>query len=407
MANRFHRKRVLPKEINSYIATISKNFYSKKENNIYDDINFIRWAFYSVAQIFPPINEQTNSRDIPRKFMELTIIILLVVYEVADLQGIFEWIRVVPLGLIFSSLVTSFTSTIVRVCLIINRKLLMTTIDNLLRLSKCNSRQRQKDKLDLMIGFSLCFIIPIGFLLNTANLCTPGMESVLEDYVQNNCFGWSSENKWINCFIQFTMDTLVLNQQYTLPGFVIVLCCYMFSLLKRGVETFKHLTRHQQDFETFFDAYLKYSEQIYACVTQIEDSISFLLLILFGFMAFSIFTVSTFLITVSYKKITVIVAIPQLISAIFMIMGFYTASLRAVAINRSAIKIKEYIHGAVAASKSSDHSQQVLLLAMANNFPSKVVITSWKLFVLKRNFIWGTLSGLFTYGVILSQLGQS
>ncbi|GFT29588.1 uncharacterized protein NPIL_326841 [Nephila pilipes] len=403
--NRFHRGRIFPKEI-SYIATFSKNIYSQQEKNIYGDINFIRRSFYSVAYIFPSNNDQTNSRDLARKFMEFIIIVLLIVYEIADLQGIFEWLRRVPLGLIFSSLVTSFTSTTVRVGLITKRRLLMTTVENLLRISKCNHRQRQRDKLYLIIGFSLCFIIPVGFLLYTANLCFPGMERILEDYVKNNCFGWSSESKWINCFMQFSIDTFILNQQYTLPGFVVVLCCYMFSLLKRGVESFKHLTRHQQDFKTFFGTYLEYSEQIYSCVTQIENSISFLLLILFGFMAFSIFTVSTFLLTVNYKRVEIIVVIPQIISAIFMIMGFYIASLRAVAINRSAIKIKEYIHGTVASLKSSDDSQHVLLLAMVNNFPSKVVITSWKLFVLKRSFIWGTLSGLVTYGAILSQLGK-
>ncbi|GFS49634.1 uncharacterized protein TNIN_427161 [Trichonephila inaurata madagascariensis] len=317
-------------------------------------------AFLSIAYALPYGDKERKSLNLKNKFMEYIATILFLIYVITDVEEIYESIRHLPIGLIFSSIVTSSSSVIMRIILISRRRYLVLTIENLLKICNCNS-QRKMDKLQLIVGFSLCFIKPVGFLFFSVGLCLPGKEDVLQSYLESNCFGWSSKNKWLNCFVQISIDAFILNQQYVLPGFVVVLCCYMFTLLKQGVESFRKLTRHQRDFKLLFNTYLNYSERIFRCTEQIEKSTSFLLLILFGFMVCSIFTSSTFLFTTNLKTVDPLVLLPQLSSAIFILAGFYITSLQAVAIHDSAIKIKEFIHCAVAVSEWPDYNQKLLL----------------------------------------------
>ncbi|GBN63294.1 hypothetical protein AVEN_67534-1 [Araneus ventricosus] len=271
--------------------------------------------------------------------------------------------------------------------------------------SKTNHRRKRIDRLQLIIGFSLCFIMPVGFLLHSIELCLPGNEELLAEYVSDSYFGWCAQDNWINCLVHTTTDILVLNQQYTLPNFIAVLSCYIFGLLERKVDSFT-VNRQPESFKSLFKTYSVYYTEIHDCVSQVERTLSALLFIVFGFMLCSIFNVTTFLFTVDYRRVDLIVLIPQLMSAFFIFTGFCMTSLRAVAIHNSAIKVKAWIHNQVARSEFQCNKRKVLILIMANEFPSKVVVTAGKLLVLKNCFIWGTMSGIVSYGLILSQLGK-
>lgn len=98
--------------------------------------------------------------------------------------------------------------------------------------------------------------------------------------------------------------------------------------------------------------------------------------------------------------------IPQIISVFVVLVGFYIMTSRSVAVNNNAIQVKERVHKIVAMSELSDNNKKLLLLIIVNDFPSKMVLTGWGLFNLNRNFTQTTVSGMITYGLLLSQLGK-
>ncbi|GIY25203.1 uncharacterized protein CDAR_615661 [Caerostris darwini] len=224
--------------------------------------------------------------------------------------------------------------------------------------------------------------------------------------MEDALFGWSSGKDWANCIIFITLDQLIQNQQHILSGFLIILIWYSLGLMKRNVGSFTTEARRTNDVEVLFKSYLAYSSNVFECMCLMEQAFSLLLLLVFAFVRFSMFNVTTFLMTVNVANVPISLLIGQVVLLCVTVTGFYVASFQAVAVHDAAIEVRNSIHKVVSKSDSADYKRKCLLLAMASNFPSKVVVTGWGLFALKRGFLKKTTSGIVTYAVLLSQLGK-
>ncbi|GIY06711.1 uncharacterized protein CEXT_102841 [Caerostris extrusa] len=253
--------------------------------------------------------------------------------------------------------------------------------------------------------FFTCFVIPSAFFVQTVEICSD--KNLLNTYVKGELFGWSSDEKWVNCAALTCLDLIVLNQKYTFPGFTIVLCCYIFGILRRILESFDTNIEEKNDFQMIFNFYLKNSKKIQTCVQQVEDSFSLLLFFVYGYMFCSIFNVSTLLIRVNPKNTPdMSLMIPHYISIVLVLGAFYITSFRATAVHETGVKIKDRVHAIVAVSDSADPEQKCLLLSAVAEFPSKIIITGWNLFKLNGHFTHRTAGIIITYSILLSQLDQ-
>ncbi|GFQ65058.1 uncharacterized protein TNCT_362171 [Trichonephila clavata] len=311
------------------------------------------------------------------------------------------------MGLTFSSLFTDIFCITIRLTLLYKRREILSAM---VYLQDAYSRLQPAKFINqrpyMILGLCGSCIIPITFCWFTADLCLPGSERVLKYFVEDTFFGWSAENKWTSCFLLVTVDHLVVNQQYILFEFLLILSWYLLGLLKRTVESFVEMAQQERDLESLFESYIRYSRIIFQCMAMVEEALSLLLLVLYGFMVFSIFTVTTFLMTADLPTLPAMMVVPKLVLFFVMMAGFYITSFQAVAVHEVAIKVKHTIHEVVSMSDSADFGMKSLLLTLATDFPSKIVVTCWGLFSLKRNFLQKTASGMFTYAILLSQLGN-
>lgn len=382
-----------------------------EQKEYFKDLHFIRKSFYLVACVFTFNSNNSPIRELKWKLIEISATSLLVIYVIGDLRNLFN-LPHLPVGLTVSTCMSDFCCVALRFVLIWKRGKISATMMHLQKTcylasrssGVCIHRYRNR-KPHLLAGFCLGFVVPAGLFWHTIHLCSPGSENILEIYVKEGCFGWSSGNRWINCFIQVFLDVLVLNQQYVLPGFGIVLCCYNFGVLKRLVGTFGTAQQNMRN-SNWISKYLRYSESVFNCLAKVEESFSLLVLVIYGYMACSIFTVTTFLMRVDIWKAESKLLIPQIISVFVVLVGFYIMTARSVAVNSIAIQVKERVHKIVTMSELSDNDKKLLLLTIVNDFPSKMVLTGWGLFNLNRNFTQRTVSGMITYGLLLSQLGK-
>ncbi|GBO36054.1 hypothetical protein AVEN_136211-1 [Araneus ventricosus] len=225
-------------------------------------------------------------------------------------------------------------------------------------------------------------------------------------YLEDIFFGWRTENKWANCVIINLFDHFIANQEYVQSGLIIVLCWYLFGLMKRIVLSFVDISRDEYDLESLFALYLKFSKTVYQCISLSEQALSLLLLLLYGFMIFSIFNVTTFLMSIKLSRLPMSIVINEVAVFLVMITGFYLLSFQAIAIHDAAVRVKNSICDTVSKSNSLDCDIKCLILTMATEFPSKVVVTGWGLFPLKRSFLSRTTSGIFTYAILLAQIGK-
>ncbi|KAF8768376.1 hypothetical protein HNY73_021202 [Argiope bruennichi] len=312
-----------------------------------------------------------------------------------------------PIGLTFSQLFTNIFTITLRLTLLFKCRYIFTLIKFLqdthsrVQPKKCLNRRHQ-----LLAGTFICYILPGIILWYSLLLCIPGSEDDLKFYIEDIFFGWSSENRWTNCAIITLFDHLITNQEYVQSGLIIVLCWYLFGLLKRIVLSFVDISRQEYDVETLFALYLKFSETIYKCISLSEQALSLLLLLLYGFMIFSIFSVTTFLMRVELSRLPISIMINEVTVFSVMMTGFYFLSFQAISIHDAAIKVKNAVHDNVSKSNSFNCDIKCLILTMAADFPSKVHVTGWGLFPLKRSFLSKTTSGIFTYAVLLAQIGK-
>lgn len=367
---------------------------------IFGDINFITKAFYSVLYVFS-YQSQSKLYELTGKILQHATTIILTYLVLGDLYIIYVFFYRVPMGLTFSSLVTDFCSFSVRIILLYKKTTIMLAMkfiqESYVSLLKKNIRRR---RVKLSIAFIACFIIPsIEYVYVVMSCC-----EIDDFYFQSLFFGLIPENYEVARIAVLIINTITVNQHFALPGFAVVLCCYIFGVLRRFVDKFSAELKKQKDIQNIMKIYINYSGNIYVCVEKIEDAFSGLLVLLYGYMTCSIFNATTLLVKMDFRKIGVIDIMPNFVIIVTVLPAFFIMSLRATAINDAAIKVKQTIYESVARIDSSDHKQRNLLLAMAEDFPDRVVVTGWGLFTIKRNFIQGTAGVMLTYGILLSQL---
>ncbi|GBO17325.1 hypothetical protein AVEN_209851-1 [Araneus ventricosus] len=117
-----------------------------------------------------------------------------------------------------------------------------------LQSKKCHSQRPQ-----LLAGTCICYILPGVLLWYSILFCAaPGVEDELKFLLEDVFFGWSTENKWANCVIVNLFDHFIANQEYVQSGLIIVLCWYLFGILKRIVLSFVDISRDEYDLESHF-----------------------------------------------------------------------------------------------------------------------------------------------------------
>ncbi|KAF8795906.1 hypothetical protein HNY73_000353 [Argiope bruennichi] len=363
--------------------------------------------FYFVALIFPLKEKHTQCQQLLKPCLEYGATLLLSLYIIGDFRNLYQLIGFLPMGLIFSSLFTDIFSITIRVTLLFKREAILCTLVYLQDIhSGLQTNKFLNQVSQLAIGMLVSYILPGTLMWYTVTMCFPGYEPVLKHYVKYTFYGLSTENKWADCFLFVTTDHLLETQQHILSGFLIVLCWYILGLLKEIVESFSAIAQGEEDMPRFFDAYLRYSKIVSCSILRVEQSLSLLLLFLYGFLVFSIFSVTTYLMTAELSKVPTPMVTSQLVLLFVSIIGFYVTSFQAIAVHNVAVKVRNSIYKMVSRSNSYNYDTKSLLLTMASNFPSGVVVTAWGLFSLKNSFLQKTTSGMITYATLLSQLGD-
>ncbi|GBM36369.1 hypothetical protein AVEN_1256-1 [Araneus ventricosus] len=312
------------------------------------------------------------------------------------------------MGLAFSQLFTNVFMITLRLTLLVKRQAIFSLILCLQDVhSSLQSKKLLNQRYQLICGIFISYILPAVLSCYALLLCSQDSEESLKFYLEDTFFGWSTEDRLTNCVIFILFDHFIANQEFVQSGFIVVLCWYLFGLLKRIVISFVDKAQEEHDLESLYKSYLKFSKTICRCISLSEQALSLLLLLLYGFMIFSIFNVTTFFVRVNFSRLPTSMVINQVTVLLVMITGFCFLSFQAIAVHDAAVKVKDSICEAVSKSDSLDFEIKCLLLTMVTEFPSKVFVTGWGLFSLKRNFLKSTTSGILTYAVLLAQIGRA
>ncbi|XP_071040233.1 uncharacterized protein [Parasteatoda tepidariorum] len=369
------------------------------------DLRFITKVFLSVAYVFPSFKEKSKCRELRRVIFEYTSTMIFFAYVTIDLLKLIKYFSVLPLGLTFTVFMTDFFSSVIRIVLLHKRKEIFSLLIRLLGTSyELQPNRTFKKRTQLLSGFCICFIIPVTFFALTFTICRSSSESAL--MVQGNFFGWKAQKHWQNCLVLLISDLVCLNQEYLLPGFVVVLCCYTLGTLRDILVKFSAALQDINKSVTLIMYYQKYSNNIINGVEQFENALSLLILLLFGYMTSSIFTVTTFLLRIRRERLELIVALPQSILLGVFLTAFYVCSVYAVNVHKEALKVKNGVYNLVALTKFDNEKQRNLLLTLANDFPKRVIITGWNIFSFTPNFIQKAAGSMISYGIILSHFDK-
>ncbi|GFX22747.1 integrase catalytic domain-containing protein [Trichonephila clavipes] len=77
----------------------------------------------------------------------------------------------------------------------------------------------------------------------------------------------------------------------------------------------------------------------------------------------------------------------------------------AASVHDAAVTVRKLVFQTVANEASSDENEGSLMLKVASDFPSKCVVTGWKLFQCKRGIVLKIAGAVVTYGIIVTQIG--
>ncbi|GIX74932.1 uncharacterized protein CEXT_158891 [Caerostris extrusa] len=124
-----------------------------------------------------------------KSLFELIITLLLLTHAINDALDVVDLLRYLPIGIVLSSFVTCFSSIVLRIALIAKHRLLLTTLEYLQDTIHNRNKNRYFNRLKLSVGFSLCFVIPVAYLIHTMHICFYGPERFLTVFVEDNCFG--------------------------------------------------------------------------------------------------------------------------------------------------------------------------------------------------------------------------
>lgn len=398
-------RRIFPQSTSKRCYTSQVNSKSVHSS----DRTFIRRAFYLAAYVFPSSKRSATSNRVKRVLIEYTVTFILIVYVIGDLRSLLtKTIGYLPIGLTFSALLRDFFSVTTRIVVIIKRKDIFNAIVHLQSshalIVKGIPKRR---KLFLLMGFVANLILPVvSFIYILTYVCYPGSEEFLKKAVQNNYFEWHSNNSILNCLLFTTLDVIIANQEFVLPGFTIVTFWYLFYLLKQLIKSFVVTSQNNKDIVSMHNSFLMYSQMVHRCMQLTEKATSLLLLILYCYMTCTIFNVTTFFIRSKFAIMKPVVFIPHFLLGFIILLTFYITGSKAIAVNDEALKIRIFVYKMVSWLDCEDSSYKSLMLMMVDDFASNVVVTGLGMFKFKKCFILQTASGILTYGALLSQMGK-
>lgn len=367
---------------------------------------FIIKSFFFAGCVFPAEQKRTTWFCLDISIFEHIATLVLVIYIIGHIWNSYcRSASDLPIGLIFSYILGDLFTLLMRFILFRKRKLILETMEYLQNVpGSFEPRGCFNRRSWMVVGFAACFLIPIAFItLITRRLCSKDSKSLLPEFVKDAYYGWESGSDGINCVLLVTLDILISDQEYVLPGFLIVLSCYIFDLLQEIIRSFVIIS-DEDDVESLF---LEYSQKIFLCMERVEESLSLLLLVLYGSMIFNIFNVTTYLFWADLFVVEAEFLTPQIILAVVLIIDFYVAGFQAVAVNSEAVRVKNDIHEMVARLKTPERIVRWnMLLLMVDDFTSRVCVSGWGIFQFKVKFISQTASAMITFGLIFSQLGK-
>ncbi|GFY71160.1 uncharacterized protein TNIN_383811 [Trichonephila inaurata madagascariensis] len=260
----------------------------------------------------------------------------------------------------------------------------------------------------LWLGCGLSLIIPIlmmtyGMISGNFYLSTRKYQS---QYFFSDKISKTTSPEWEFFIILLQVINTLLSR--CLPLQTMILCVYTFTRLRDINHNF--LTQLQKSMDLnmpskLFSDYTKLYGRITNTVEKVEKTFSLISFFLYGYMLSCVFSITSYMITRS-GTLNVSKVLCQAASFIEIVTCFIFLSVRAAAVNESAVEVKNLIHSLP--SKRFDFSPNLTatLLQLANNFASEVCVTGWGLFMINRGFILTTAGVVVTYGVILVQLGS-
>ncbi|KAG8191133.1 hypothetical protein JTE90_016648 [Oedothorax gibbosus] len=386
--------------------TVENDFYGKRNKHSVTR-NFIINSFYFAGFVFPTDKKRTSLCSLAFSILEHVTTLILVIYIVGHIRISFIWLSDSPIGLTLSYILGDLFTLAMRVIIFRKKKVILETIEYLQNVKGSLEKKRAITRRSWMvIGFVLCFLIPVEFfILVTLPLCSEGSEAILSSYLRNGLFGLDTGNHRTNCVLMTIMDFLISNQEYVVPGFLIVLSCYVFVLLQQIIKSFSTVNRNN-DFDDVTSMHMEHFQKISLCVQKVEESLSLLLLVIYGFIVFCIYSTSTLLFW-EIGVVEPVALLPHMIFGILAITAFYVTAFQAVAVNSAVVKVKNDYYGRVSRMRDSRQIEQCrVLLAIADDLASCTCITGWRLFQFKRRFICQTASAMMTFGFMFAQLGR-
>lgn len=372
-------------------------------------VRFIVKCFYAVFFIFPS-SSKTNSKIRNRLAVILnSFTILFLSYCLCvDIYNIRQIINKAPVPIIVSTVITDSASIIIRLILMIKRK---DIIRMLCQVFKLEARLRSEKKscyslLKYPVYLFFASLTPALFITNVIDKSLKTGRRI--SYQKYTFFGWYTNDFWSSLISVLTVDILLQQQHYFMQGFCVILCCYLFTTISNIIRNFRRnlYARNHMSLKCFFRYFCKYYYKIYDCMEELENSMSLLLTLLYGFLVWNIFLVLTYLIRLKFGYKALLPFIVDVLSLIASCFTFLIISYRASSIHDSALLLQKTVFQRVALSATQDQHEGNLLIKMATDFVSKIVVTGSGLFTIKRNTVLKIVSVVVTYGIIITQFEQ-
>lgn len=372
-------------------------------------VGFIIKCFYAVFFIFPlPVKTHSKIRNRLAVILDLFIILFLSYCLCVDIYNIRQIISKAPVPIIVSTVITDSASIIIRLILMLKRK---NIIQMLCQVFKLEARLRPEKKsyyLFLKYPVYLCFasLTPAVFISNVVDKSLKTGKRI--SYQKYTFFGWYTNDFWSSLISVLTVDILLQQQFYFMQGFCVILCCYLFTTISNIIRSFRRnlYARKHMSLKCFLRYFCKYCYKIYDSMEELENSISLLLTLLYGFLMWNIFLVLTYLIRLKFGYEVLLPFIVDVLSLIASCFTFLIISYRASSIHDSALLLQKTVFQTVAHSAAQDQREGNLLIKMATDFVSKTVVTGSGLFTIKRNTVLKIVSAVVTYGIIIAQFEQ-
>lgn len=379
----------------------------KKKDAIFKDIYVIIKVFYLVFFMFPlPKISNTQARNGAAAIMDGFVILFLSYSFCVDFYDISLIIERVPASIFISTLTADLTSIFIRLILMKKRKKIIRMLCSLLTLQDELVYKKKTYYLKYLAYLVFGSLVPAVYMTNViGKLQIPNTRIV---YQKQTFFGWYSDDFWSSSISIVTVDLLTHQQHYFVQGFCVILCCHVFKTMSNILKNFRKrlAVRRHGSLKRYLLFFGKYSYKLQACVDELEDSLSLLLTLLYGFLIWNIFLVITFLVRYRHGNIPLMPFLADLLTFSITSFSFLIISVRASSIHDSAMSLQNSVHQTVAFMASADQQEGNLLIKMATDFSSKVAVTGSKLFTLKRSIVLKIVSAGISYGLIITQLGQ-